>query len=123
MPRASGKKTQPNPEAVYVCWQSGSVLTEGGEEVQFVRHQRLFGDSPQVVAAPQFFVRDGDESPAAWDEVVARNEAEQPPDERDVTARARADAARGARGAGTRPRDRRRCRCREGQAAGAAREG
>lgn len=72
--------TRDNEPASYVCWQSGSAEVDG-QTFTFVRGQRLRGDDPGVRAVPQFFVPDGtptDRMPHPWDEVVERNQAEQP---------------------------------------------
>jgi hypothetical protein len=54
MPRAAKEQTI-DPEALYVCWMSGSVQVNG-QDISFQRGTRLRGDSPLVRATPQFWV-------------------------------------------------------------------
>ena len=86
MPRAARTK-QPDAGAIYVCWQSGSAEVDG-QTFSFNRGQRLRGDNPIVQNCGQFFVADGtpgDQMPSHWDQVVERNEVEQPAPEFEIS--------------------------------------
>jgi hypothetical protein len=72
MPRAARKTETPDPNLVYVSWQSGSVDVDG-TPYSFVTGERLRGDSPAVKAAFWCFVPDGTpdgEMPSAFSQVV-----------------------------------------------------
>ena len=56
-PRAA--KTMPDPEALYLAWQSFSVALPDRSSPVITQGTRLRGDDPVVIAAPQYFVADG----------------------------------------------------------------
>jgi hypothetical protein len=48
--RAAKKKSEIDPDSLWVCWMSGSAEVDG-ENVSFHQGQRLRGDSPPFRAA------------------------------------------------------------------------
>jgi hypothetical protein len=81
MPRAAKKRSEIDPDSLWLCWMSGSAEVDG-QNVSFHEGQRLRGDSPAVQGCPQYFVPDGIpevERPNAFQVIVERNEADRPP--------------------------------------------
>lgn len=81
MPRAANRKSEIDPDSLWVCWMSGSAEVDG-QDVSFHQGQRLRGDSPAVQGCSQYFVLDGTlegERPNAWTAIVERAEADRPP--------------------------------------------
>jgi hypothetical protein len=77
MPRAAKKKSEIDPDSIWVCWMSGSAEVDG-QNISFHPGQRLRGDSPAVQGCPQYFVPDGipeGERPNAFGVLVERADA------------------------------------------------
>jgi hypothetical protein len=47
MPRAARRKSEIDPDGIYICWMSGSAEVDG-QTVSFHEGERLRGDSPAV---------------------------------------------------------------------------
>jgi hypothetical protein len=81
MPRAAKKKTDIDPEALYVAWQAGSADIDGiTYSVTSGEHRR--GSDPLVQHHRWLFVEDGvpeSERRNEFHQIVERHEAEQPP--------------------------------------------